>query len=118
MSVRVKVKATGIIRTITEANYQLSKHKYELLDAPEETPKQAPQAEKKAAEPVGNEQQRSVKFNFTNNELGSNQESDGFNNTILELERSPEFHSLDDSPSKSTTTEESKPKRGRKPKQA
>jgi hypothetical protein len=57
MSVRVKVKATGIIRTITEANYQLSKHKYELLDAPEETPKQAPQVEKKAAEPVGKEQQ-------------------------------------------------------------
>jgi hypothetical protein len=60
MSVRVKVKATGIIRTITEANYQLSKHKYELLDAPEETPKQAPQVKNEAAEPVEKEQQHKI----------------------------------------------------------
>lgn len=53
MSVRVKVKATGIIRTITEANYNLNRAKYELLDPAQETPKESPQEpEKKAVEPV------------------------------------------------------------------
>lgn len=53
MSVRVKVKATGIIRTITEANYNLNRAKYELLEPSQETPKVTPQEkEKEAAEPV------------------------------------------------------------------
>jgi hypothetical protein len=69
----------------------LSKHKYELLDAPEETPKQAPQVKNEAAEPVEKEQQHSVGL-------------------ISDDATPPE--------SETTTTEESKPKRGRKPKQA
>lgn len=53
MSVRVKVKATGIIRTITEANYNLNRAKYELLEPAQEAPKENPQEpEKEAAEPV------------------------------------------------------------------
>lgn len=52
-TVRVKVKATGIIRTITRANYLLSQSKYEILEEEAPAPKAPPQEkEKKAAEPV------------------------------------------------------------------
>lgn len=52
-TVRVKVKATGIIRTITRANYLLSQSKYEILEEEAQAPKENPQEqEKKAAEPV------------------------------------------------------------------
>lgn len=88
VTVRVKVKATGIIRTITRANYELTRSKYELLDAEESAPKPNPQVKKEAVAPVEKEEQPE--------EL------------IIETVHEP-------SPEQPT---EEKPKRGRKPKQA
>ena len=55
-TVRVKVKATGIIRTITRANYLLSQSKYEILEEEAPAPKHPPQEKEKAVAPAADEQ--------------------------------------------------------------
>lgn len=55
-TVRVKVKATGIIRTITRANYLLSQSKYEILEEEAPAPKDPPQEKEKAVAPAADEQ--------------------------------------------------------------